>query len=352
MNGDLDQKRWLILLAGCFINLCLGSIYAWSVFGSAMASYLNGAYGMSLTSGDLAIVYTIANSVGPITMIAGGWFNDHFGPRMVILVGGVMWGLGMLLSGFATSVGQLIVYYGLVGGLGLGMAYGSTISTCIKFFPDRRGLVGGITTAVYGLSSVILPPVVSAIVAHSDAPTAFKAVGIAFIIVLALSSLLMGRCPDGYKPSGWNPPVSSGKRGGVDKNWKQMLATPSFYLMLLLLTCGAITGMMVISQASGMAQGLAGMTPAAAAIAVSVLALFNALGRIGAGTLSDRIGRVGTLRLACCLALAGYIGPQIMRGVFAADGAYGRAFILAAVFAAVGILITYILSKLMINKKI
>ena len=123
---NLDKKRWIVLLAACFINLCLGSIYAWSVFSSAMTEYFNTSIGMNVTPGDLAIVYTIANSVGPITMISGGWFNDKFGPKKVILVGGIMWGLGMFLSGFATSVGFLIVTYGLVGGLGLGPVLSSS----------------------------------------------------------------------------------------------------------------------------------------------------------------------------------------------------------------------------------
>ena len=91
---NLDKKRWIILLAGCFINLCLGSIYAWSVFSPAMAAHLSSITGSEITPGGLAIVYTIANSVGPITMISGGWFNDKIGPKKVILVGGIMWGLG------------------------------------------------------------------------------------------------------------------------------------------------------------------------------------------------------------------------------------------------------------------
>lgn len=397
---NLDKKRWIVLFAGCFINLCLGSIYAWSVFSSAMADYFNASLGMNVTPGDLAIVYTIANSVGPITMISGGWFNDKFGPKKVILVGGIMWGLGMFLSGFATSVGFLIVTYGIVGGLGLGMAYGSTISTCVKFFPDKRGLIGGVTTAVYGMSSVILPPIVTKVVASSDATFAFKAVGIVFLVLIAVSCMFLEQCPDGYKPSGWEPTMAAG--GAVPKNvdWKGMLASPVFYIMLFLLTCGAFTGMMVISQASSVAQNMIGMTPAAAGIAVSVLALFNALGRIGAGTLSDKIGRINTLMVACILAvsgllclfnagegkvgmfyvglsivgisfgsfmgvypgftadqfgpknnsvnygimfigfaLAGYFGPQIMRNTFANTGSYDKAFLIACVFSIVGIML-------------
>ncbi|MCR5196536.1 MAG: OFA family MFS transporter [Pseudobutyrivibrio sp.] len=400
---NLDKKRWIILLAGCFINLCLGSIYAWSVFSDAMANFFNSSLGMNVTTGDLAIVYTIANSVGPITMISGGWFNDKIGPKKVILVGGIMWGLGMFLSGFATSIGFLILAYGIIGGLGLGMAYGSTISTCVKFFPDKRGLIGGITTAVYGLSSVILPPIVTKVVASTDATFAFKAVGIVFMVLIAVSCLFLEQCPEGYKPAGWEPAAAAGASNLVNKDWKEMLKTPVFYVMLLLLTCGAFSGMMVISQASPVAQQMVGMTPAAAAIAVSVLALFNAFGRIVAGTLSDKIGRINTLALACVLgatglaclyftgqgatsqfyfglsivgisfgsfmgvypgftadqfgpknnsvnygimfigfALAGYFGPQIMRNTLNTTGTYQKAFLIACVFSVVGVVFTFL----------
>ncbi|WP_029319108.1 L-lactate MFS transporter [Butyrivibrio sp. AE3004] len=403
---NTDKRRWFILLACCLINLCLGSIYAWSVFSSAMTEYLNTTVGLNLGPGDMAIVYTIANSVGPITMISGGWFNDHIGPKLVIMIGGIMWGAGMFFSGFATSVPFLIVTYGLIGGLGLGMAYGSTISTCVKYFPDKRGLIGGITTAVYGASSVILPPIVTKIVAASGAPFAFKAIGIAFLVIIVLAALSLAPCPDGYKPEGWNPPAAKAGAGPINMDWKQMIKTPVFYVMLILLTCGAFSGMMVISQASPVAQNMIGMTTAAAAGAVSVLALFNALGRIMAGYISDRIGRINTLMGACILsvagllllfishegslltfyiglsivgvafgsfmgvypgftvdqfgpknnsvnygimfigfALAGYFGPQIMRNVYASTGAYQNAFLIASGLSLFGVILTIVYRK-------
>ncbi len=401
---ELSKKRWLILAVCCLANLCLGSIYTWSVFASPMATYLSSISGQSLSSADLAIVYTIANSVGPITMISGGWVNDRFGPKLVILVGGLMFGLGMVFSGFASSVGGLILSYGLIGGLGLGMAYGSTISSCIKFFPDKRGFVGGITTAVYGFSSVILPPVVTAIVERSDAPTAFKIVGAVFAVVLVLCALLVQRCPDGFIPEGWKAPEKlSGAAGPVNKNWKEMLASPVFYVMMLLLCCGAFCGMMVTSQASSIAQNMAGLSPMAASTSVSIISLFSVFGRIGAGSLSDRIGRINTLALSCILsaggllclyfssseavalfylgsavvglcfgsfmgvypgftadqfgpknnsvnygimfigfAAAGYFGPSIMARVYNADGSYQRAFLIACVLSLCGVALSFV----------
>ncbi len=396
MNLDLDKKRWVILAASCLINLCLGSIYAWSVFASSMAEYFSNSLGQNITSGDLAIVYTIANAVGPITMISGGAVNDKLGPKKVIALGGVMFGGGMVLSGFASSVTFLIVSYGLVAGLGLGMAYGATISTSVKYFPDKRGLIGGVTTAVYGMSSVILPPVVTIIVNRFDATLAFKVIGAVFLVIILVSTCFLEQCPQGYVPAGYQPPAA--QKGAADMEWKAMVQTPIFYVMLLLLTSGAFSGMMVISQASAMAQQMIGMTAIAASGAVSILAFFNALGRIAAGYLSDKIGRINTLMAACVLciagmlclyvsasgqqglfyigiclvgvsfgsfmgvypgftadqfgarnnsvnygimfigfALAGYFGPQIMRSVYASTGVYQNAFLIACGLNLLGI---------------
>ena len=285
---NISKRRWLVLLFACLTNLCLGSVYAWSVFAAPMGEYLGTITGTGITTADLAIVYTVATSVGPITMISGGWINDRFGPKKVILTGGVMFGCGMILAGLSTSVGMLMVTYGLLGGLGLGMAYGCTISCCVKFFPDKRGLIGGLTTAAYGFSSVLLPPMINLLVEKVQVKMAFILVGITFLVIISVSSLFMFSCPDGFVPEGWKAPEKqAGGQKEKDKDWKEMLKSPIFYLMILLLMSGAFSGMMIISQASAVGMEMIGLSVAAAGIAVSVLALFNSFGRILAGFLSD-----------------------------------------------------------------
>lgn len=399
---NISKRRWLVLLFACLTNLCLGSVYAWSVFAAPMGEYLGTITGTGITTADLAIVYTVANSVGPITMISGGWINDRFGPKKVILTGGVMFGCGMILAGLSTSVGMLMVTYGLLGGLGLGMAYGCTISCCVKFFPDKRGLIGGLTTAAYGFSSVLLPPMINLLVEKVQVKMVFILVGITFLVIISVSSLFMFSCPDGFVPEGWKAPEKqAGGQKEKDKDWKEMLKSPIFYLMILLLMSGAFSGMMIISQASAVGMEMIGLSVAAAGIAVSVLALFNSFGRILAGFLSDKIGRVQTLTLACFLsvggnvllylcgkgdlilfyigisivgicfgafmgvfpgftadqfgaahnsvnygimfigfAMAGYFGPTIMKNVYYKNGFYTQAFLIAAGLSVAGIILT------------
>ncbi|MFW2487994.1 OFA family MFS transporter [Clostridium chromiireducens] len=401
---ELTKKRWIILIASCFINLCIGSMYAWSVFAAPMASYLSQVTGATLTAGALAIVFTVTNSVGPITMISGGRINDTFGPKKVIFVGGLLFGGGMILSGFANGLGMLVLAYGIVTGLGIGMVYGCTISNSIKFFPDKRGFVGGITTACYGFSSVIVPPVANILISNFGVTAAFKIIGTTFLIIVCVCSFVIDKCPVGFIPEGWTPPVSQGSKSNQnDKNWKEMLASPTFYVMILVLLCGAFTGLMCSSMASPLAQGMIGMPVAAATTVVSILALFNTGGRIIAGYLSDKIGRINTLTIAfiiavvglTCLyfsgqgdvskfyvgivivgvsfgafmgvfpgftadqfgaknnsvnfgimfigfAVSGYFGPTVMRNVYAADHSYQRAFLIAAVMCVIGFALTFV----------
>ncbi|MCM3703256.1 OFA family MFS transporter [Paenibacillus macerans] len=403
----LTQKRWIILVASCFINLCIGSIYAWSVFSAPMAGYLSELAGRTLTPGDLAIAFTITNSVGPITMISGGWINDRFGPKKVILAGGLLFGGGMILSGFSTSLGFLVFAYGIVLGLGTGMVYGCTISNSVKFFPDKRGLVGGVTTAAYGLSSVIIPPIANELIGAFGITSAFIIIGIAFLVIICVASFFIEKCPPDFVPTGWTPKavnVSHSLR--ADKDWKGMLATPIFYVMILLLISGAFAGLMCTSQASPIAQNMVGLSAAAATTVVSVLALFNTGGRIFAGYISDKIGRVNTLAAASFLsvvglallyvsgessvatfytgisviglsfgslmgvfpgftadqfgaknnsvnygimfigfALAGYFGPSIMGKVYGADGTYQRAFVIAIIFGITSFILTLVYKR-------
>lgn len=405
-------NRWVILAASCLINLCIGSVYAWSVFASPMAEYLSQTTGVALTAADLAIVFTVANLLGPITMISGGRINDTLGPKMVLLAGGIMFGAGLLLAGFAKSVGMLILGYGIISGLGLGFAYGCTISNSVKFFPDKRGLIGGITTACYGLSSVILPPIATALIGAFGISNTFKILGIAFGMIVCGASLFVEKCPENYQPDGWNPPQQAAGVAAVDKDWREMLKSPIFYVMIAILVCGAFCGLMCTSQAAPIAQNMIGMTGAAAATAVSVLALFNAAGRIAAGHISDRIGRIHTISLACIVAIlglmclyfsgeqtyvkfyigislvgmafgafmgvfpgftadrfgtknnsvnygimfigfaaAGYFGPAAMKKIYNTSGSYQQAFLVAAAIGAVGFVLTFLYRALAKNNK-
>ena len=297
-TAALTKKRWVILIASCLINLCVGSMYAWSSLSAPMATELG------VDASAMASVFSTANAVGFITMIIGGLLNDKYGPRWVMFVGGLMFGLGMFTCGFAKSVGNLTLSYGIILGLGLSLVYGCTISNTIKFFPDKRGMVGGMTTAFYGISSVIFAPVADALSNAFGARATFKILGVVFLIIICAGSFIMQKCPAGFVPTGYVAPVAAGKKAN-DKTPVEMLKMPIFYVMLLMLTCGGTFGMMIISQAKGIAVNMVNAAPATATLFVSVLCLFNTAGRLVAGSLSDKLGRINTLTIALVVALVG-----------------------------------------------
>ncbi len=405
LRKKLTTKRWFVLIASCLINLCIGSLYAWSVFSAPMAAHLTDVTGNEFTSGTLAIVFTVANAVGPITMISGGSINDKLGPKWVIFAGGILFGAGMIISSFANSMAPLMIGYGICCGLGMGLVYGCTISNSVKFFPDKSGLIGGIATASYGISSVLIPPIANAIISSSGVLNAFRLIGIAFIIIICGGAFLIEKCPPGFTPAGWHPQSVSKKTksSGSDKNWRGMLTDPIFYVMILMLTCGAVFGLMMISQASPIAQNMIGMSVDEATAVVSILALFNAAGRVAAGYISDKIGRINTLTIMLALgiagllllffsgtgsfvtfyigvsvvgicfgsfmgvfpaftagqfgqknnsvnygimfigfAIAGYVGPTIVSSVYNSSGSYTTAFLIAIGLAVFGILLTFV----------
>lgn len=398
---NLTKKRWIVLAASCLVNLCIGSLYAWSVFAMPMAAHLSQITETEIV--DLSIIFTVANAVGPITMISGGFFNDRLGPKWVIFFGGILFGVGMITSGFATSVNMLLMTYSLGVGLGVGLVYGCTVSNSVKFFPDKRGLVGGIATASYGISSVAIPVIANALIDSFDITMAFKLLGGAMLLIICASSFFITTCPVGFTPDGWTAPVLSvGTSTPKNKDWKAMLKDPVFYVMILMLCCGAFSGLMVTSQASPVAQKMIGMSAAQAALVVSVLAVFNTLGRILAGFLSDRLGAVNTILgvflisifgqslllisgqgniatfyVGICVvglafgsimgiypgftaaqfgaknnsvnygimfigfAAAGYFGPTIMSGIYEKTSSYQPAFIVAAALALLGSFLTF-----------
>lgn len=412
-HRNYTKYRWVVLIASCAINLCIGSLYAWSVFAGPLAERLSEITGSKVAS--LAVVFTIVNSIGPITMIAGGMITDRLGPKWVVFAGGLLFGAGMVLTGLASSVAMVIVGYGLCVGLGVGLVYGCTVSNSVKFFPDKRGLAGGLTTAFYGISSMLVPPIANLLINHFDVATAFKGLGIVMMIVICGAAFFIRPCPRDFRPDGWNPTAASQKKSLSEKNWQGMLQDPIFYMLILMLCCGAFSGLMVISQASLVAQRMIGLSVTAAAAAVSFLALNNTIGRVLAGYISDKIGAPRTILavfiLSACglmllffagagqvgqfyagisivglcfgaimgifpgvtayqfggkhnsvnygimyigFAAAGFFGPMIMSGIYESTGNYQNAFVVAAGLAGVGMILTilYMKSKILAGKPI
>lgn len=305
-NEILTRRRWLVLFASCAANLALGAFFAWSVFAGPMAVKLNAMQGTNYAAADLAFIFSLANGLGVIAMVIGGAAEKKIGARWVIFIGTALFGLGYIISGMAKTYAMLMLGFSFVGGLANAFAYICTVANSVKFFPDKKGLAGGISTAFYGISTIIIPPIADAVNRSMGVSWSFILFGIVIILIATLSCILIINCPEDFVPVGWTPTEGAGPLVSAnDKSPLEMLRSPMFYVMTGLFFTGCGLGLMMISETASIAQKMIGMGSAAAALAVSVLSLFNTFGRVIAGWISDRIGRINTLMLELGLAAGG-----------------------------------------------
>ena len=283
-------NRWAVLWGSVAILMCTGAIYSFSVF----AGPLSGLRGWTMP--EVMMAFTINAAIGPIPMILGGWIVDKGGARISILVGGLMFAGGFMLAGVATTTTMLYLSYGLLAGLGQGLAYSGCLNNTMKLFPDKRGMAAGLITGGMGAASVIAAPVAQALIKSSGVDRAFLTMGAVYAGVVVVASLFLRAAPVGFTPAGWTPPAGAGP--AVNLPWTGMVKTPQFFLIFLMMGVGAFSGLMIASQASGIGQSaMFGLSAGTAAVFVSIYAACNMLGRIVWGAVSDRLGYTNALMM-------------------------------------------------------
>ncbi|WP_079708990.1 L-lactate MFS transporter [Paraliobacillus ryukyuensis] len=278
-------NRWVILIASTIINLCVGAVYAFSIFALPLTNVFNASMG------EIMMAFTINAAISPIPMILGGKLVDRGGAKIAIFIGGSMFGIGFILSGLATAPWMLYITYGLIAGIGQGIVYSSTIGNSVKLFPDKRGLGAGIVTAGYGGGTIVIAPIANALIASIGVNQALVTLGIAFLVIILGCGILVKPSPVGYAPHGWNPPVTLKNKEAINIPWHEMIKKPLFYLVASMFLIGALSGMMVTANASVIGQTMFGLTAATAALYVSLYSFSNCIGRVFWGAVSDRIGR-------------------------------------------------------------
>lgn len=217
------MNRWIVLLAACLINLFAGSIYAWSVFAPAKAAQLSQVLNEALGPQDLAIMFSMANAMCPVTMILGGLITDNFGVKKVLFLGGAFICFGLNYSGLSETFIELFIAYGICFGLGIGLVYGAVIGNTIKFFPDRRGLVAGLTSASYGVCSVFLPPLANFCIGRFGISVTFELIGtVTGIVIWACAFIIPSTPPDS---------LLDHKSSAREYSWYQMIREPIFLFM-------------------------------------------------------------------------------------------------------------------------
>jgi len=289
MTSDSLPNRWGIAVAAVIMQICLGAVYGWSVFKIPLMRTQHWSETQVQLNFTLAIFF-----LGVGTIIGGLW-QDKVGPRRVATVAGVLYGVGYVLAGLSVtrhSLDGLYFAYGVLTGIGMGMGYICPVATLVKWFPERRGLMTGVAVCGYGAGALLMSPIAArAIVAYGLPPT-FWSLGIVYLILVVAAAQFYANPPQGWRPAGWEPRSAVAKAATTyDYTVREAMGTWQFWLLWLMLFLNVSAGIMIISQASPMAQQLVGMTPVAAAGMVGLISIFNGTGRVFWAWVSDHLGR-------------------------------------------------------------
>jgi OFA family oxalate/formate antiporter-like MFS transporter len=305
MNNKKVMNRNLVVIGAIMIQLALGAIYAWSV-------YTKGLVEAGWSKAQTQIVFSAGLAFFAIVMVIAGRLMPKVGPQKLAIAGGIVLGAGYILAGIfgAENFTTTLIFVGIIGGSGIGLGYVVPIAVGMRWFPDKKGLITGLAVAGFGFGATLwmtvadkLGPIGGGQLLQSlGISGTFIAFGIAYLVLVLIGSIWMVWPPEGWKPAGWAPPQSTSAKPSADTlamNSSEMLRTPQFYLILLTFAFGASAGLMSIGlmklwpmeamKANGMSVEAAS---AAATLAMAVFfALFNGLGRIIWGMISDKIGR-------------------------------------------------------------
>ncbi|MGI6442611.1 MAG: OFA family MFS transporter [Synergistaceae bacterium] len=321
--------RWIPLLGGLLGSITCGMLlYAFSVF----IRPLQVQFGWTVP--EVTLAYSLICLVLGLMTLPAGRLSDKFGPRKVVLMGGIVMALGFFLvstitppdpalltgDGATQSTSKLplyllYIYYGIIAGFGGACVYLPPIATAPKWWPDKRALATGFAVVGIGLGSFVMAPVSTSMINHfGSALPVFKYMGIAMGVIVVFAAMCLKEPPKGYKPAGWNPPQTSSE--GVPQNYRdytheETRKTPQFWLLWLTYFGGSFAGLMVIGLiakhgidamtiAYAAREGIDALTAVpddvakniamSASFAASALAVFNAAVRILIGPLADRVG--------------------------------------------------------------
>lgn len=299
MTDAIKNRGWSVVSAGLAINLALGVLYAWSIFkGAIMASIEKG--GAGAFQWDIASIndpYAVCCLAFAFSMVLAGKCQDKIGPARTALIGGVLVGAGFTLMGFSNSYLAWVVGFGVLAGSGFGFGYSAATPPALKWFsPSKTGLVAGIVVAGFGIAPVYIAPLASYLIGVFGIPQSMMILGIGFTVVVCGLSFLLVNPPQGFVPAEPSDPGPLAKlnaaKPAVNATVSEMLRNYKFYVLWAAFFIGSGAGLMVIGSVAVLAKKSMGPM---AFVAVAIMALGNAGGRVVAGVLSDKIGRRATL---------------------------------------------------------
>lgn len=295
--ADAGFNRWLIPVAAVLVQICIGSVYAWSTFNRPINALFPAPPADSWMAWFKApyITFSAALVLLGLSAAFGGPWVERRGPRVAATTAACFFGAGLLIGGLGLRIGQewlVFVGMGIIGGIGCGLGYIAPVSTLVKWFPDRRGMATGMAIMGFGAGAFLAGYLNAYLIEHIGVANTLFCLGAIYFVVMNIGAMIIRRPAPGWKPEGWVP-RTIGDQVAAEASLTRNAAvrTYQFWLLWGMLFLNVTAGIGILAQASPMVQDMFGKTALEAAAVVSIISLFNAGGRFFWASLSDYIGR-------------------------------------------------------------
>lgn len=290
-----NKKRWGYIIIGIIIMMCLGTVYSWSVFRLPIERHFN------VGTSESGYPYMFSLAFYSLFVLLTGKYIEKYSPRKIISFGGVLVGIGWILSAFAPNIYVLTVSYGMIIGSGVGIVYGVPMNVIAKWFPDKKGLAVGLVLVGFGLSPFITAPIASYLVETQGVMNSFLIMGVAFLLIIPLLSIAL-KYPEVIQGSQADKDTSQN-----DCETKEMIKTRSFKGLYINFVFGTMIGLMIIGITSNVGVELIKLSEGSVATLMSLFAVFNGIGRVGFGWITDKFSNKIAMRLSYTLILVAAI---------------------------------------------
>lgn len=311
------------MIAAMIMALCAGIGYTWSVFQKPLMEHFE------WNIQTISLTFTIQILVSTMAPVFLGKFQKTLGVKNYLRIGIAIYVAGLVATMFTNSIGYLYIIYGVVVGTGISMLYPCLMAYSGRLFPDKTGMAAGLLACAYGGGSIIWAPLAANFIGKHGALPVFGLFAAIFAVVMIPISFLIKDVPDDFRPEVKTKKQGTKTLAAKDYTWREMLKTSRYYIIVTALTLGATAGLMIMGHASTILQEVQNFTPEKAAFVIGIISIFNALGRLGFGFISDRLGRYPVMMLlfaiigGSMLLLTRAEGTVFVIALFAISACYG-----------------------------
>ncbi|MEM1556913.1 MAG: OFA family MFS transporter [Candidatus Bathyarchaeia archaeon] len=312
-----ETGRWIVVIFGLIMMLCLGAIYAYSITRVHLEKIFED-YGLKVSSTEMQLPYLTFLFLFAFTMPLISKYIEKYGPRRIALLGSILVSLAWFSASLARTPLMLVFLYGVIGGLGVGIAYNCPIVVSAKWFPDRRGLAVGLTVLGFGLSAAIIGPLIDYLAAILGAQAMLRAISLILLLLMVTSAIFLRFPPKDWAPSKWSSPGQ--RAAALNLSREEMVKTGAFYALWLCYMIGTLAGLMAIgiSKQVGLEiaarAGLSGEKISSTLTALIIpFALCNGFGRPLFGWLTDKLSPKKTAIISFTLILIASLAIHVFQ---------------------------------------